>query len=121
MSLFEQLGGSHGVRALVDELSRRLAADPVLGPIFIDVDGPTLQQHREHYLAAILGGPENYTGRGLRDAHRSLELNNNHVDRFLHALETSLAAVGAAPGATTAVVEVLEGVWRVMVRLGGEE
>jgi len=108
MTLFEQLGGSDGVRHLVDDLARRLDDDPVLGPLFVGVDSPTLQQHRAHYFSAVLGGPENYAGRGLRDAHRSLGLTDDHVDRFLLVLDASLATVGAAPETTAAVRDLIE-------------
>lgn len=108
MSLFEQLGGAAGVRRLVDELSRRLDDDIVLGPLFDGVAGPTLQQHREHYFAAVLGGPENYAGRSLRDAHRSLDLTDAQFDRFVRIVEASLEAVGALDEPATEVLELLE-------------
>ncbi len=99
MSLFEQLGGTDGVRRFVDDLSQRLVDDPRFGPLFDGVDHATLRQHREHYFAAVLGGPENYSGRGLREAHRALRLDDADFDHFMAIAHESLVAVQASPAA----------------------
>lgn len=108
MSVFERLGGSDGIRRLVDELSTRLGDDPVLGPLFVGVEESSLRRHREHYFAAVLGGPENYAGRGMREAHQPLGLTHAHVDRFGVALDESLTAIGADAVAIAEVRALLE-------------
>lgn len=108
MSMFEQLGGADGIRRFVDELSRRLRDDAELGPLFEDVDVASLQHHREHYFAAVFGGPENYSGRSLREAHRPLGLTDAHFERFLVVVDESLAALSADDAAAAAVRELLE-------------
>lgn len=93
MTLFDRLGGSEGLDRLVANLSARLEADPALAPLFSEVDGPGLRQHRVHYLAAVLGGPEAYRGRGMREAHRPLGIDDALFDRFLgHVAESARAA-----------------------------
>lgn len=108
MSLFEQLGGADGVRRFVDELSRRVLDDAELGPLFESVDAASLRHHREHYFAAVLGGPENYSGRGLREAHRPLDLTDENFERFLVVVDESLAALTVGTEAAGAVRELLE-------------
>ena len=103
MSTFEQLGGAAGIRAFVDELTVRIDADPVLGPMFAEVDPLLLNQHREKYFAAVFGGPEGYSGRGLREAHASLSLTDEAYDRFLRIVDETLAGLGAN---VTAAIEV---------------
>lgn len=115
MTMFERFGSADGIRRFVDDLSRRLSDDPELGPLFDGVDDASLRQHREHYFAAVLGGPENYSGRGLRDAHRPLGLTEAHFDRFRAVVDASLAAVGADAEATAAVRELLERLQPVIV------
>jgi hemoglobin len=109
VSVFECLGGERGVRAFVDELARRTADDPQLGPLFDAVDKTALREHRERYFAAVLGGPEHYSGRGLRDAHRTLQLTNAHLDRFVAIADESLDAVGASAAAILEVRALIEG------------
>lgn len=115
MTLFDQLGGEQGVRLLVDELTTRLEADPEFGPMFAGVDGEGLRRHREQYLAAVLGGPEQYTGRGLREAHRPLGIDDAQFDRFLALVLESARAVGAAPAATDDLAAFVRGLRPVMV------
>lgn len=115
MSLFEGLGGEIGMRRFVDELSRRTADDPHLGPMFDAIDAAALQQHRERYFAAVLGGPENYSGRGLREAHRSLRLSDAQLDRFIEITDESLAVVGASAAAIREVRALVSGLRSVIV------
>lgn len=107
MSVFEALGGERGVHRFVDELGRRLAADAELGPLFAGVDGEGLQRHREHYFSAVLGGPELYSGRGLREAHRHLGIDDAQFDRFATIADDALAAVGAGPDVVVDVRDLL--------------
>lgn len=108
MSLFEQLGGAEGIRIFVEVFSRRLTEDAELGPLFDGVDIASLQQHRQQYFAAVLGGPENYTGRGMREAHRPLGITDEHFDRILVIVDESLVAVSASADAVGEVHDMLE-------------
>jgi hemoglobin len=115
MSVFERLGGEAGVRAFVDELARRTADDPQLGPLFDSIDKTALQEHRERYFAAVLGGPEQYSGRGMRHAHRTLRLTDAHLDRFVDIADESLVAVGASADAIRELRALVEGLRSVIV------
>ena len=108
MSSHDALGGNAGLRLFVDDLSRRLAADSLLGPLFVAVDLDTLLRHRVDYLAVVLGGPERYSGRSMREAHRALHLTDEHMDRFLELAAESLTAVRVAPSVAREVVDLLE-------------
>lgn len=116
--MFEQFGGERGVQRFVDELARRLAADPELGPLFAGVDADGLARHREHYFSAVLGGPENYAGRGLRDAHRPLDLHHPQFDRFLSVVDDTLVAVAATPQVADELRALLERLRPVIVTPG---
>lgn len=119
MTLYEQLGGAAGVRLLVDALTSRLEADPEFGPLFAGVDGDGLRRHREQYLGAVLGGPEQYTGRGMREAHRPLRLSDAQFDRFLALVLECAGAVGVALATTDELAHFLRGLRPVMVELPG--
>jgi hemoglobin len=115
MTLFERLGGAEGLRRVVDDLTTRLESDPDLAPLFVGVDGEGLRRHREHYLAAVLGGPEQYTGRGMREAHRPLGIDDAQFDRFLGMVQESARALGTAPGAADELAAFLRGLRPVIV------
>lgn len=108
MSIYDALGGDEGIRTFVDDLSVRLSADGELGPLFERVDAQALQRHRQTYLTAVLGGPEQYGGQSMREAHRALRLTDEHMDRFVTLMSESLAAVGAADETARAVVQLIE-------------
>ena len=108
MSLFERLGGADAIGALIDDLSRRLVADPLLGHYFEDIDGETLQSHREAYLTAVLGGPEEYEGRGMRESHRPFSISHAEMDRFIVLAAESLSAARVAEAETREVLDYFE-------------
>jgi hemoglobin len=49
-----------------------------------------LKMHQRQFLTAALGGPEQYEGRGLREAHARLGISDEHftkvVTHLVHAL-----------------------------------
>ena len=108
MSLFERLGGAVAIGALIDDLSQRLLADPQLGHYFDDVDGETLQAHREAYVTAVLGGPEEYEGRGMRESHRPFSISEADMDRFMAIVAESLIVAEVAEPDSREVLEYFE-------------
>jgi hemoglobin len=115
MSLYDRLGGADGVTAAVRELSRRIRVHPVLGPFFDELDYDQIVEHRADYLLAILGGPEGYMGRGMRDAHRHLSLHHEHMDAFLALVRETLADCDVSPRDVDATVEQLDRLRPVLV------
>lgn len=108
MSIYDALGGEPGLQGVVDDLATRLAADPLLGPLFEGVDHEALQRHRISYLAAVLGGPEQYLGQSMRDAHRPFRLTDVHMERFLQLAGEALDAADVAPDAARAMLDLLD-------------
>jgi len=90
MSLHRRLGGEAGIAALVDDLSARVKADPIMGPYFRDVDEAALNRHRTMFLSAFLGGPESYTGKTLPEAHHPFRLSDREFDAFLRVMRETL-------------------------------
>ena len=122
MSIYDALGGEPTLRAVVDDLAARLAADDLLGPLFDGVDHEALQRHRVSYLAAVLGGPEQYLGQSMRDAHRPFRLTDAHMERFLQLAREALDDAGIAPEAAHAMLDLLDRLRPVIVdpNAGGE-
>jgi hemoglobin len=122
VSIYDALGGEPGIRGVVDDLATRLASDPLLGPLFEGVDHEALQRHRASYLAAVLGGPEQYSGLSMRDAHRPFQLTDEHMERFLQLAAEALDAAEVAPEAARAMIDLLDKLRPVIVdpQAGGE-
>jgi hemoglobin len=91
ITLVDELGGPDGLAATVDDLYRRLLADPELAPYFRSVNLRRLRAHMTDFLVAALDGPDRYAGRDLAQAHADLHVTDDAFDltasHLLDALE----------------------------------
>jgi hemoglobin len=93
VSAFERVGGTPAVKAVVDRFYERVLADDTLAGYLAELDESGLAQLKRHQVAMIsqvLGGPREYTGRELADAHRSLDIPPLHYRRVAHLLTGTL-------------------------------
>lgn len=102
-SLYAQLGGRESIAAVVEEFYRRVVADDDLGPIFAQVDMTRQRRHLAAFLAVAFGGPNEYQGRGIRQAHRGLGITPEQFGAVASHLRATLVAF-AVPEPLIAVV-----------------
>ncbi len=88
-SLYERLGGIYAIAAVVDRFSEAILINPRLNqnPALkawneTQVAGrlPGLKFGRTIWLAAVTGGPFEYTGLSLHEAHKRLRLTPEEFD-----------------------------------------
>ena len=96
-SLYELLGGDDGVAAVVDEMYRRVLADPELAPFFAKADMRRLKKMQTAFIAAMVDGPNQYTGAELTQIHRQRGIERKHFSRFCNHMLEALTARGLAP------------------------
>jgi hemoglobin len=106
MSLYERIGGEPAVSAAVDRFYERVLADPELKDFFNGVGMSKLKAHQFAFLSQALGGPKQYSGASMRDAHSRLAIEQRHFDgvavhlvgalRELGVSEEMIAAIAAA-------------------------
>lgn len=89
-ALYARIGGALGVSTLVDAFYRRVLADPLLAPVFAGVPMDKLRRMQLEFFAAALGGPVEYSGRPIADAHHHLHLQLAHYQRFVRCLLETL-------------------------------
>lgn len=94
-SLFERLGGSSGIGALVNDIVALHMDNPVIRARFRPyLDTPeklaVTKQHLCAFLEAGSGGNAQYTGRSMPDAHRGMNINEAE---YMAALDDILAAL----------------------------
>jgi hemoglobin len=80
-SLYEQIGGEAGLRAVLRTLYDRLFDDMMVGFFFAGRDKEKLIEHQLWFTARFLGGPSLYEGRSLPDAHAPFPILSAHFDR----------------------------------------
>jgi hemoglobin len=89
MSVFEAVGGEPAVQGAVALFYGRLLGDPEVSNFFEDADMVVLQQHVRAFMTALMGGPDEYSGRSIAAAHVSLGISDTDFDAFLaHMVDT---------------------------------
>lgn len=97
-TLFERLGGENAVNTAVDIFYRKVLADDRVNYFFDGVDMDKQIQKQKGFLTMVFGGPNNYTGKDMREGHRHLVakgLNDSHVDIIIEHLGGTLKELGA--------------------------
>ncbi len=99
--LYERLGGAKAIARVVDDFVANVVADPKLR-----------QTHKEHFekgdVAALkkklidqigeaTGGPQKYTGKNMKDAHRGLAISRDDFDALVGDLRKALDANQVSP------------------------
>jgi len=93
VSLFEQLGGAAAVDAAVDIFYRKVLEDYRINRYFSNVDMAQQAAKQKAFLTMAFGGPNNYTGQDMRDAHARLVkmgLDDSHFDAVMENLTATL-------------------------------
>jgi hemoglobin len=94
-SLFERLGGTAGITAIVDSLVAAHMENPAIRARFLPyLDTPArieaLKGHVCTFLEAGSGGSRPYTGRTMRDTHRGMNIS---ADEFVATVDDILRAL----------------------------
>lgn len=109
VSIYDQIGGSPAVKAAVTVFYDRVTVDPLLSQWFAGVDLDRLKGHQRAFLAAALGGPELFSGRGLDAAHAELKITPEAFDAVVEHLAATLHDLGVADDVIANVRVSLEG------------
>jgi hemoglobin len=92
-TLFEQLGGEAAVDAAVDIFYRKVLADYRINRFFDGVDMDRQAAKQKAFLTMAFGGPNNYSGKDMRDGHAKLVkmgLDDSHFDAVMENLVATL-------------------------------
>ena len=98
-TLFEKLGGEAAVDAAVDIFYGKVMADDRINGFFEGIDMEKQAKKQKAFLTYAFGGPNNYSGRTMRNAHARLVkqgLDDSHFDAVLENLGGTLQELGVA-------------------------
>ena len=110
-TLYEQLGGEAAVDAAVDIFYTKVLADDRINSYFEGVDMDTQASKQKAFLTVAFGGPNNYSGRGMRNAHAKFVkqgLNDTHFVAVVENLGLTLKEMGVADELIKQVAAVAE-------------
>jgi len=92
-NLFEKIGGEAAVNAAVDIFYRKVLSDDRINKYFEGVDMEKQAAKQKAFLTMAFGGPNNYTGKAMREGHAHLVkngLNDSHFDAVMENLGATL-------------------------------
>ncbi|WP_096086368.1 group I truncated hemoglobin [Agaribacterium haliotis] len=89
-SLFERIGGGAAVNAAVDLFYEKIIADTRIKHFFDSVDMEQQSSKQKAFLTNVFGGPVKFSGKGMREAHKHLDLNETHFNAVAENLVATL-------------------------------
>lgn len=112
-SLYDRLGGLAPISVVVSDFIDVLMPDPVLNKNpAIDaarqrVPAPYLKYHVTALVCRATGGPCQYHGRGMKEAHAHLNITEREWDRMVTLLKEVLAENKVPPKETQELLEII--------------
>jgi hemoglobin len=90
-SLYQRLGGADGIARLVDDAMAAHLQNPLLKPRFENIlDLERAKRMAREFFCTGAGGPERYTGRDMRSAHRGMNISEQE---YLAAMDDIIGAM----------------------------
>jgi|MGYP003572228592 hemoglobin len=112
-SLYERLGGEEAVGQAVEIFYRKVLMDERISRFFDDVDMDRQIAKQKAFLTMVFGGPNDYTGKDMREGHKHLVergLDDSHVDAVIEHLGATLQELGADAAAIEEVAGIANSV-----------
>jgi hemoglobin len=99
-SLYQRLGGGDAITKVVDDFVAIVAADDNIKEKhrkhFMIGDVAALKKKLVDQVGEATGGPQKYTGKNMKDAHKGLEITNKDFDALVADLVKALDKNGVA-------------------------
>ncbi len=92
-TLYERIGGEPAVNAAVDIFYRKVLGDHRINRFFDNTDMDKQVAKQKAFFTMAFGGPNNYTGTDMRNAHATLVktgLNEDHFNAVMEHLGATL-------------------------------
>ena len=90
-SLYDRLGGEAGITAIVSDVIRNHQNNPAVKARFQDTDTELLHRRVVEFFGMGSGGPQKYTGKDMREAHRAMNISGGEflavIDDVMNALD----------------------------------
>lgn len=93
-TVYERIGGEEAVNAAVDIFYRKVLADDRISDFFDTVDMETQAAKQKAFLTMAFGGPNNYTGKDMREGHKHMALDESHYNAVIENLAATLTELG---------------------------
>lgn len=89
-SLYERLGGTPAIEAVVKEFVKTTGSDPRIAQFFTNADIPRLEKLMVEQICEGTGGPCKYTGKSMKESHTGMKVKEEHFAAFIEDLTATL-------------------------------
>ena len=97
-TLYDKIGGKDSIQKAVNLFYKKVLMDGRISHFFDNTDMRRLYAHQSQFLSFALGGPNEYQGRDIREAHKNLVekhgLEERHFDIVAEHLLATLIDLG---------------------------
>ena len=107
-SIYAAIGGKEAVEAVVDDFYDRVLSDESLIGFFEGMDMVELRAHQVQFISSVAGGPVEYSGADMREAHAHLDIGEGDFDHVATYLEAALRENGVDDGHVDAILSEVE-------------
>ena len=90
-SLYDRIGGTPVLTAIVDSFIARFADDTRVAPTFAKSDIPKFRKLISEQFCNITGGGCTYTGRDMKTTHQGLHLTETQFNALVEDLQDAMA------------------------------
>src|SRR6185312_5199359 len=104
-SLYERLGGTPGITAVVEEFVTTTGKDPRIEQFFANADIPRLKKLMVEQICQNTGGPCHYTGKTMKESHANMHVKGGDFDAFIDDLTKTLAKLNVPQRETKEVLD----------------
>ena len=107
-TIYSQIGGRDAVETVVDDFYDRVLSDDRLVGFFEGMDIEELRAHQVQFISSVAGGPVEYAGSDMREAHAHFDIDDGDFDAVARHLERALRDNGVGDGNVEAILSEVE-------------
>ena len=96
MTLYERLGGAAAINAVVEGMYAKIFSDEELSGFFKKTDKSHQKEMQAKFLTFALGGPSNYNGKNMKDAHKGRGIHNKEFDLVCTHVVSTMKELGVS-------------------------
>jgi hemoglobin len=105
--IYDRIGGHEALEPVVEDFYARVLADDQLSSFFTGTNLNRLKGRQVEFLAAALGGPQQYTGASMKQVHQGRGITRHHFNLVAGHLKDSLLAAGLPTDTTAEILGVI--------------
>jgi hemoglobin len=80
MKIYDKLGGKEAIQAAVDIFYAKILADDSINGFFKNTDMKEQRSKQMLFMCYALGGPQSWKGKNMYEAHKALNLKEEHFN-----------------------------------------